>query len=629
MSLATDKKLWIKANKAYNTDDGTAIMTDAEFDALERSIRNQDPDWAPLHQTGAIDGAKEDVTLPHFMPSLDKHYEDEINDWADERTQAAGKQSLTVIMDKLDGSAIELGYRDGKPFFMATRGNGTVGGNISFLLPFIKIPKRIPVKGEVFFRCEAVMTEATFNGTYSVEARGAKLGKASARATVAGILNRNGVSSDVSDLANIDLVVLGVFGHAVAHGLSMAHKWGFKTVKHSVTEITNVRRVYLDEVLTNRLDASEYAMDGLVVGMDRRLEYSSDARPTWMRAYKRNVAVADAMKTVVLRIQWDVSHAGKWTPTAQFKPIMMGGVTVSQASLYSAQWMRERGIGPGATVKVIRAGEVIPKVVDVVVPAQQLQWPEGDTEWRGAYLYSVGSGGPMQRCKRIERFLEILEVEDFAIKSIITAHDGGIDRIWKLLDLVKGGEIVKRFRALGIGPAKANRLIEQKDKLLNSTMLQYVLASSCFEGVGKSRFAALASAGISLEDIIETQAAGIPFLHARIKSVYGFDESTADAVIRGLASWNKFWPTVAHIVSPKAAPALASTRWRGCVAAWTGYRSAEQEKEFAQNGGTVATSVTKNTTHLFTKDGTASGSKGTKAKQFGVDVTTWADFNKG
>lgn len=627
MSLAADKRQYVKAVQAYNGGDGTAIMTDAEFDALEDRIRAQDPEWGPLHQTGVIDAEKEDVKLAHFMPSLDKHYPEQISKWVDKKAKFLGPDGLAVISDKLDGSSIQVGYRKGKPHFMATRGDGETGGDISFLLPFMSIPKTIPMQADTYLRCEAVMQEKVFQAKYSVKALGPKEGKKTARAAVAGILNRSGVRINAAMLADIDVVVLGVFGLGMLDGFQRASSWGFKTPSHAWTAFSMVTPAWLDNQLTQTLKYSPYAMDGLVVAVNCRLEYEGNERPTWATAYKRNVTVADALQTTVRRIQWDQSHAGKWTPTAQFDPIVMDGVTVSQASLYSAEWMRGRKIGPGAVVKVIRSGEVIPKVIAVVVPAPEMQWPPGKFEWRGAYIYGTEESG-MQRCKRIERFLEVLGVEDIKIRTIQTLHDGGYDRIWKILELFSNPPELKRvFVSLGIGPAKAVRLYDQREKLLNNTLKNYVLASSCFEGIGESRFDALNTDGIPLKKIL---ADNPEFSRTRqsIADTHGFGDATADAIMAGLKKWQKFWPTIEHLVTLKQQQA-ASGKWLGKTAVWTGYRNKDEEAAFVANGGKVSSSVTKSTSYLFYKSGGKSGSKADKAQALGVRVLTWAELNNG
>lgn len=627
MPLARDKKLYLKAVKAYHADKGESIMTDAAFDALEDRIKAQDPDWGPLHQTGVHDASKEDVTLPNFMPSLTKHYPDQVDAWLAKKERVGGKTQTVVVSDKLDGSSVQIGYSAGKPAFMATRGDGVTGGNISFLLPFMDIPKTIPVSGDIFFRCEALMKEKTFRTKYSVKALGEKDGYKTARAAVAGILNRTGAEINASYLRDIDLVVLGVYGMTMVEGFLKAHRWGFKTAAHCETALGTLNATWLDHHLTNALRASVYAMDGLVIARNRRFEYDDSEKPKWATAFKRNVAVADAPQTTIRRIQWDVSHAGKWTPTAQFDPIEMDGVTVSQASLYSAEWMRDRKLGPGAVVKVIRSGEVIPKVIDVVKPAVEMQWPEGTYEWRGSHLYALEEAA-QQRHRRIYRFLELLGVEELALKGIATMHDNGVNRIHKLLRLLIGSEAeaVAALTKAGIGQAKAKKLYAQRQKMLNASMLDYVLASSCFEQFGRSRFEALEAAGITLDDILEDEP-DFPALRQRVCAVPGFGETTADTLVEGLRRWNKFWPTISGLVTvAKPQPVkLSSTKWNGLVGVWTGYRNKDEEALFIANGGKVANSVTKATTHLFCKAG-ASGSKIDKARAQGTNIVQWAAF---
>ena len=132
-SLDHLKKLYIKASKAYYNTDKT-IMSDADFDNLEAKIRKAEPKWEQLAKTGiAVANKKTKAKLEKFMPSLNKIYPDKLPAWLEKHH----KIDKWVVMAKLDGSSIQLTYDNGQPSRLLTRGDGVVGGNISFLIPFI------------------------------------------------------------------------------------------------------------------------------------------------------------------------------------------------------------------------------------------------------------------------------------------------------------------------------------------------------------------------------------------------------------------------------------------------------------------------------------------------------------
>ena len=138
MNLQEAKELYIKAKDAYYNS-GKPIITDAQFDKLENWIAKKDPTWPELHKTGILPtdiiGKKTKVKLPFFMPSLNKFYPEEV----DKLWKKLPVVSEYVYMDKLDGCSVLLEYENGKPTKLTTRGNGEIGQDISFFIPYILI----------------------------------------------------------------------------------------------------------------------------------------------------------------------------------------------------------------------------------------------------------------------------------------------------------------------------------------------------------------------------------------------------------------------------------------------------------------------------------------------------------
>lgn len=635
--IESAKKKWLKANRAYHSEDGVAIMSDADFDKLENMLRKYVPEWGPLHSTGVIDAAKEDVQLPHFMPSLGKHYPEEIEPWIASKSEQHGDGAQYLLMDKLDGSSLILGYRRGKPFFLATRGDGETGGDISFLLPFMNVPKKLSVdagynmiRGDVYFRCEALMKNDVFAAKYSVAAVGEKDGKKTARAAVAGLLNSTGEKIDANKLHDIDIVVLGVFSVVLGAGLDWACDNGFQTVTRKRYQLKALSAVVLDGLLIARRNKSPYDLDGIVIAPYlQNFNYKDNKRPKWGTAFKRNADVEDAPQAKVKKIIWQLSHAGKWTPKIKIEPIIIDGVEVTHATAHNARWMKDFGIGPGAVVRLLRSGEVIPKIVGVDKRAAALCWPDGPTEWRGAFLYSTVVT-PRMRVKRLARFLERLGVEDIAEKNVILLHDAGVTTLTKMvLFACRTDKEAYRFltRSAGMGDAKSKRLIEQFPKILDADLRSFMLASSCFENIDASRFDMIETV-IPLRDLIYKSRDD---LYAALLPVRGFKDKTIDRVYEGLQEFVKLFEKVQNLIKlptqEKTRPAaLSNGRWVGKTACFTGYRNKAQEQEFIENGGKIVSGVSKSLSVLFYDPEGKPSSKVAKAKSLGVLVSTWADF---
>src|SRR6478609_7476292 len=251
MKLSEKKKLYVRANAVYNNQ-GRPLMTDVEFDRLETEIKKADPNWEYLRETGApVKNKKTEVKLPRFMPSLRKVYPEKLQTWK------ASQRTLQLTMHKLDGSALIGKYEGGKCVFLATRGDGTRGGDISFLIPHLDLPI-IRDKRPVFIRCEAVMKTRLFDKKWSTAAKGEK-GFENSRNMVNGLLNRMDPHPGLHD---IDIVVLGVYGYQMSTGLEWAQKQGLDVVAN---QIVNLAKVDLVTLLEQERQTSKYEIDGLVL----------------------------------------------------------------------------------------------------------------------------------------------------------------------------------------------------------------------------------------------------------------------------------------------------------------------------------------------------------------------------
>ncbi len=300
MTLIEKKKLYKKANAAYFNDQ--PIMTDADFNRLELAIAKEDPDWKELKKTGAKVGKKVAIKLHKLMPSLAKCYPETIAKWI-----AKQKSKILLALHKLDGSALQGRYRNGRCFQLATRGDGTTGKDISFLIPFLKLPV-ITDKSEVTLRMEAVMSNAVFNKKWLRKSEDDKDGFDNPRNAVNGLLNR---TSRHTAMADIDMVVLGVYGKTMQEGLKWAHKQGFLTAtrKEVATDSDN-----WEALLIQARTASLYDIDGLVlVPPDQVFDYDSADRPKWTTAYKVNDDEG-AVEVTVLKIIEQISRNDRISP---------------------------------------------------------------------------------------------------------------------------------------------------------------------------------------------------------------------------------------------------------------------------------------------------------------------------
>lgn len=595
-TLPQMKRTFLEARQAYYEDpDGNTLMSDAEFDALEKTIAHLDPDWHVLRTTGHT--KKTDVELPNYMPSLSKIYS-----WT-------GRQSATgyVWTPKLDGTSLQLVYQNGKPVALYTRGNGITGGDVSFLLAFLDIPKNIAYKGELHLRCEGVLTRDKFNRKWKRRSDEKDARKfASARAAVNGQFNRTVDRCIPELLADIDLVAVGVYNRRCGDMLKFAKSQGFKTAPELKFD-THIDHEALEAMLKWAKKAMPCDIDGLV-GCVRTavFQYPDNEFPAWSHAFKTN---EDGVIAIVKAVHWQISRYGRWTPVIELEPVDFDGVTVTRATAHSAQWMYERGLGVGAVIKLIRAGEVTPYIDAVVKRAKKFPYPPGKSKWDGAHLKMDGPNETSAHVNvlRMTNFLRGLGVEDIAAKSVQALVDQGYVSVPHIMADVMSAPAKGVFpqRILdALGNANGHKFAKSLWSICRKGLPLWkviVFSGAMDAGLGKTNVMKIAKA-MPLGGMVDLQSS---LLYARIKSIHGLGDAAATLATEGQPALRKILSLLkkagVHVDIPTTkakAPVAKSGPFKGMVGSWTGYRSKEEEALFTARGGAVEKLGAK-TTHLF------------------------------
>lgn len=607
------KALFLKAREVYYNDaGGRTLMTDAEFDELEDLIREKDPKWTGLKNTGtSVKNKKTKVKLPIPMASLDKVKPDSVDKWLEKLTV-----NSVVVSDKLDGSSLELGIEKGVPKFLITRGDGVIGGDISFLLPHLKIPQKVGTATCVL-RCEGLFSKSAFL-KYKNEFD-------AARNAASGIFNRQDVHKATKDLS---IVVLKVLSPAMkpSQGLAWAKAKGFTVVPNSVFPVSRLNATNLTKLLDKRRATSKYAIDGLVIEADSINKVTKD-RPDWAKAFKTNVSADDAAVTTIRAVHWEVSHRGQIMPRIEFDPIDFDGAKISFATAFNAKYVNEKGIGVGGKVAILRSGEIIPyiaKVVKAVKPSRPDVSVTGEykLDARGTnYLLVKPADNENFRIQRILKFMNTIGVDFMKIGTVTKLYGLGFKNIRAFTTMTP-----QKLMKAGISEATSTKLSSAMDSALKKGVELPTLmdASSTFpHGMGQTRFENIAQA----YDLMKLMQAPEEKQRAALAKLSGFGSSTTEAFIKGAPKFLRWLElTQIKIAKPKAVT-KKSSKLSGLSVSWTGYRDADQEATVTENGGHVVSFGGK-TQVLLVKDGGKASSKVDKAESKGIPVMTWEQFSK-
>ncbi len=447
-------------NKRYHAEDAPEI-SDAEYDALVR--RNNELEAAFPHLVradspnkavgAAVDGSGlKKVTHAKRMMSLDNAFDAE--DVADfvarvrrflklpERTELA----LTAE-DKIDGLSLSLRYEDGVLKQAATRGDGTVGEDVTANVAYIAdIPQQLQGAGPATFeiRGEVYMAKSDFAAlNVEQQAKGGKI-FANPRNAAAGSLRQK--DAKVTASRPLRFLAHG-WGEASAlpadtqSGVMAAiAAWGVP-VSPMLVRADGVDGALAHYAAIERQRAElPYDIDGVVYKVDRldwqeRLGFVAKA-PRWAIAHK---FPAERAETILEAIDIQVGRTGKLTPVGRLRPVTVGGVMVSNVTLHNRDEIARLGVRPGDRVVVQRAGDVIPQVVENLtreVPRAAYVFPDHCPACASEAVAEEGevdvrcAGGlicPAQRFERLRHFVSrsALDIEGLGEKSISEFIDAG------------------------------------------------------------------------------------------------------------------------------------------------------------------------------------------------------------
>jgi len=449
-------------NIRYHERDAPSIP-DAEFDRLFRRLRAIEalypalvtPD-SPTQRVGAK-AAETFAKVQHGRPmlSLDNAFSDEeVTEFLGRIRRflnLPGEEAIELVAEpKIDGLSASLLYVDGELVRGATRGDGAVGEDITANLKTLKdIPKRLEGSGHparIEIRGEVYMARDLFLKMNEERRAAGENVFANPRNAAAGAVRQ-------LDPAITARRPLGFFAYAWGEASAIPEttqwgmrkrfeSWGFRTDPLG-RHCAGVEAVlaYYREIEAKRADL-RYDIDGVVYKVDRldwqdRLGFVS-RQPRWAIAHK---FAAEEAQTVLEKIDIQVGRTGALTPVAKLKPVTVGGVVVSNATLHNEDEIARKDIREGDTVVVRRAGDVIPQVVRVVDPerpdrSEKFIFPkvcpvcqahatrsEGDAVWRCSGGLTCGA----QMVERLRHFVsrDAFDIEGIGEKQIQAFFDWG------------------------------------------------------------------------------------------------------------------------------------------------------------------------------------------------------------
>ena len=648
----------------YN--EATPEISDAEFDTLWNELKSLDPDHPQLRRVGAPvppGSVKVDHRFP--MRSLDKATDDdEVAHFVSETT-AHGRRF--VAQPKLDGSALSLEYRRGRLVRAATRGSGERGEDVtSNALRIPNIPDRLSWEGDCHIRGEVVMNLDVFRDKYADIAP-------NPRNLAAGSLRQKNVEAgkgDASDLTFHAYDVLFIPDEEKHPDSPSALQ--FENDSESIAWLREVGITPAEEVVvqgdededttaallaetrrwTQARDTASWEIDGVVFKLDnlskRSLLGETAHHPRWALAWK---FPPEEATTVLLDIDWQTGRTGAVTPVARVAPVVVSGVTVENTTLHNVGEVGRLGVSIGDKVRIVRRGDVIPKIIETLGPAQSSDLtgryhadgeafigdlpassppqipdscPECDTELRldGAFLRCSNLSCPARLVRSILYWCRALEMDGIGEKLVEQLCDA--DLVKTIPDLYRlTSEQLQNLERMA--EKSANNVMTQLDET-REVALDTFLSALGLPGIGPELATAFAGEICSIDALLNLSDDDLE----RLVSIEGVGETVALSLMSGIVDRSEMLKDFSQTltitdVAKTAAPSGPLIGLSFCITGTLSRPRKEIALRIKASGGKVVSTVSGKLDFLVA--GENAGSKLDKANRLEVKVLSESELD--
>lgn len=437
-----------EAKEAYYNS-GNPLMTDGEFDALEEKLRDlnpEDPYFSTVGTGGSIEtenpGSGKILHVEAMLSMGKAKTPAEVFKWMDKLKMP--EETLWTLQPKIDGLSAACFYARGHLQYVATRGDGKTGQDITSIAPYIQdIPEKIDVDRDLEVRGELYLPRDTAYDT----------GGRPLRNNCAGLINRK---ENREDLRHVRFVAYQSSRWKPCPGEGAVITWlkdkGFHTVEHFSISSREELALYYQDYLDRLRDSWLYETDGLIIMVDdNRLHGEIDSR--WVVDHHHHYALAlkppaASRKTKLKDVEWQVSRQGNLIPVALFEAVSLGGAVLSRASLHNLDFVKSMALQIGDELLIERANDVIPYVrenlcasgregelfLSTLIPSC-CPVCRGEVEEEGVHLKCKNPGCPERTIQTILYWVQESGMEQIAEATIRLLHEQGFLR--KISDLYR------------------------------------------------------------------------------------------------------------------------------------------------------------------------------------------------
>jgi DNA ligase (NAD+) len=607
---------FIRALNKYYYCNNKPLVDDEQYDILKEYIEEFYPSNVAVkegHTKCNVAQEKSKVKLPYTLWSMDK-----IKEARGVMNKLKKYKHDKIISVKVDG--ISAMYYKGKLY---TRGNGTYGQDISWLLKYIHMPPNI---GSDVVRGELLIKKETFDNKY-------KGLFCNMRNLVAGIANAKNIIIEQAN--DIDFVAYEVIEPANLKPLEQLEYLSSKKYNHVEylhKKNKDVNKEMLSKLLVHWRENYLYDNDGIII-TDNCVYQRVNGNPEHAFAFKM-VLSDQIVETMVIEVRWTPSKDGYLKPKLKVQPVVIGGATIQYVTAHNAAFVRDKSIGIGTKIQIIRSGDVIPKVHKVVKASSAPLMPspeDYDFKWNASNIDIILNdidSNEIVKMKRISEFFKNLEVDGLGRGNVQRMMNAGYDSVYKILNMTKDDFM----EVDGFQEKKTKKVYNSiHSKVRQMPLINLMTATNIFgRGMGYSRLKLILD---SYPDILTSEKSEEE-LYEDILKLPGFKIKTAQNFVPYIGEFLKFLKDCKLMYKLKdykkkveeAKAKQESGPLKGRQIVITGFRDKEFTDLIDSLGGVLANNVNKNTSYIIVKDLETQSTKIAKGKKLGIKIMKIDDF---
>ena len=604
--------------KEFNIKLPTLFVDDSLYDVLYSYAKDkwpEDPFFKKLTSNNI--GYGQDIIHEIPMGSMEELKEGDLEKWTKGHEQF-------IISDKLDGCSLILTYENGKLTTAATRGHGTKGKDIMRHVQNVGFPKNIDHKDKIVIRGELLFPKNSIPTILHLLEHASGKKQKNGRNTIAGALNSKETRPYIFQQTNF-VAYWTSKDQGTLKAFEFLKKEGFIVPFYQAMSTETLTDENMIDLVKTRIKFSDYELDGIIITQSDHVEegfVSGTINPKCSRKFKLGIHDNIAESTVV-GINWQISRWGVFTPVLEIEPVEVAGATITNITAHNYDNVIKSQCGVGAKIRFKRAGLVIPKLEEVLVPSTVYNLPLCEYKIDGVDLVYVWS----EDFDELHDEMCIRSLEYFGSKlDIDHLGYGNCSKIF--YNLLKKYKRNPFFPALiyGLPDGAITELIGKngekleaslKDKKNKITEVQFAAACGSFgPDLGERVLQLVWDAYGTLDDMTKE----------KLQALEGFGDSRIAQYLEYQSHWymDKIHMQLMGygIDFYNADKDIVSDKYTNYSVCFSGVRDKELMKHIIDNGGQASDKWTKGVNYLVVKDITSTSSKMQKAKETNCKIMT-------